>query len=90
MRLDNFKPCDAGKNKVSKFDDLPTAVKEGVMGNKKVQERVKIYNPDAQKWSKSIPFIKTLAISVIVVALVVTPIPGDEYVAWACFLRAIA
>jgi hypothetical protein len=90
MRLDNFKPCDANKNKVEKFNDLPDSVKEGVMGNKKVQERVKVYNPNAQKWSDSIPFIKTLAISVIVVALVVTPIPGDEYVAWAYFLRAIA
>ncbi|AHN24344.1 hypothetical protein T479_15485 [Lysinibacillus varians] len=51
---------------------------------------IKVYSPDAQKWSDNIPFIKTLAISAIVVALVVTPIPGDEYVAWAYFLRAIA
>gem|GEM_PF-5825152 len=42
-----------------------------------------------QKWSDNIPFIKTLAISAIIVALVVTPIQGDEYVAWAYFLRAI-
>lgn len=90
MRLDNFKECDKNKNDVHKFDDLPNVVKEGVMAHKKVQERVKVYNPDAQKWSDSIPFIKSLAISVIVVALVVTPIPGDEYVAWAYFLRAIA
>ncbi|MER2079775.1 hypothetical protein [Psychrobacillus psychrotolerans] len=89
MRLDNFKECDASKNQVHKFDDLPTVVKEGIMKHNKVQERVKIYNPDASKWANAIPFIKTLAISVIVVALVVTPIPGDEYVAWAYFLKAI-
>lgn len=90
MRLDNFQPCDQGNNTVDKFDDLPKEVKEGVMGNKKVQERVKVYNPEAQQWADSIPLIKTLAIALIVVALVFTPIPGDEYVAWAYFLRAIA
>lgn len=90
FRLNDFRECDAGKNRIHKFDDLPTAVKDGVMANKKVQERVKIYNPEAQKWSDSIPGIKNLAIAAIVVLLVFTPIPGDEYVAWAYFLRAIA
>jgi len=90
MRLDNFGPCDQKNNTVSTFDDLPKDVKIGVMGNAKVKERVKIYNPNAQNWADAIPFITTLAIGVIVVALVLTPIPADEYVAWAYFLKAIA
>ncbi|MDW0109409.1 hypothetical protein [Sporosarcina aquimarina] len=89
MRLDNLKECDKSKNQIHKFDDLPDTVKKGVMGNKKVQERVIAYNPNAPKWASNIPLIKTLAISVIVVALVVTPIPGDEYIAWAYLLRAL-
>jgi len=89
MRLDNLEECDKSKNQVHKFDDLPETVKVGVMGNKKVQERIIAYNPNAPKWADNIPFIKTLAISVIVIALVVTPIPGDEYVAWAYLLRAL-
>ncbi|MEK4405949.1 hypothetical protein MKZ26_16470 [Sporosarcina sp. FSL K6-6792] len=89
MRLDNLEECDKLKNQVHKYDDLPEAVKVGVMANKKVQERIIAYNPSAPKWANSIPFIKSLAISVIVIALVVTPIPGDEYVAWAYLLKAL-
>lgn len=89
MRLDNLKECDKSKNQVHKFDDLPEIVKIGVMENKKVQERVIAYNPSAPKWASNIPLIKTLAISVIVLALVATPIPGDEYIAWAYLLRAL-
>ncbi|WP_035297068.1 hypothetical protein [Brevibacillus thermoruber] len=90
FRLDTFQECDKNKNQIHSFDDLPSTVKEKIMENKKVQERVLKYNPDAQDWADSIPGIKNLAISVIVVLLVLTPIPGDEYVAWAYFLRAIA
>ncbi|MGF9975918.1 hypothetical protein [Viridibacillus arvi] len=88
--MNDLKECDKSKNQIHKFDDMPTSVKEGIVEHKKVQEKVLGYNPDAKKWANSIPFIKSLAISVIVVALVVTPIPGDEYIAWAYFLRAVA
>jgi len=92
LRLDNMKPCDKRTNDYSSFDKLPSKVKSHVTENGFVQKAVKKENPKTDSWVKKIPKWALVSVATLAVFLGTATFffPGDDAVAWAFFLRAIA
>jgi len=92
IRLDNLSECDKKKNKVHKYESLPTYVQDKVMNDSKVKEHVKKYNKNAQGWANKIPKWALVSAAAVLVALSAITVffPGDDVFAWGVLLRALA
>ena len=88
MRLDNLQICDEKK---SDRDSVPNWLMEECMNNKKVQDRIKAYNPTIERSSGVIKGLMVVGAGILVILATINIFtgPADDVGAWALFFSAL-